>query len=76
MSTIDLEMAFNNDLAKRIKKARTEANLSQVELAQLLNTNQQNISAYETGRWQPSAFVISQLCRATGKPADYFINGD
>lgn len=75
MSTIDQEMTFNNELAARIKQARIEANLSQTQLAELLETNQQNISAYETGRWQPSPFIISRLCRVTGKAADYFING-
>jgi len=76
MSTIDIEMQFNLRLASKIKQARLEADLSQIELARLLETNQQNISAYETGRWQPGPYTISLLCKATGKPADYFINGD
>ena len=56
----------------RLKRLREEANLSQEELARLIDVSVKSISRWETGRHEPT-FTIRQvkaLCKALGKPLD------
>lgn len=55
-----------------LKRLREEANLSQEELARLIDVSVKSISRWETGRHEPT-FTIRQvkaLCKALGKPLD------
>ena len=47
-----------------IKKIRIKRNITQVDLAKVINVKQETISAYESGKAQPS-------CEALIKIADY-----
>ena len=42
----------------RIKELRIEKNISQNDLAKLLNTSQQSISFYETGKRDPDTDTL------------------
>lgn len=54
------------DPASTLREARRRAGLSQTELATRAGTSQATISAYETGRKQPSVSTLGRLLAATG----------
>lgn len=49
----------------RIKELRKKKGVKQIELCQLLNVTQGNVSAWENGLWEPSNETLKKL-------ADYF----
>lgn len=55
---------FNIALGLQIKKMREAKNLSQSELASLMNINAQNVSSYERGERCPSMFWMHRLYTA------------
>lgn len=57
---------------KLITLARKEKKLSQEKLAELLNTNQETVSRWESGI-QPSTYFLHQLAVLFEKPIEYFI---
>lgn len=65
-------------LGNRLKVARAERNLSQLELANLAGVTRQTISAVENGQYCPSALLAFQLADRLGKRVDelFFIQGD
>lgn len=54
------------DPAAELRVARARAGLSQRALAALGSTSQATLSAYESGRKQPSVAVLHRLLAATG----------
>ena len=54
------------DSADAIKRARLRAGLTQHALAARAGTSQATISAYESGRKQPSVTTLDRLLAATG----------
>jgi transcriptional regulator with XRE-family HTH domain len=52
--------------AEALRTARREAGLSQAELAARARTSQATVSAYESGRKEPSLSTLSRLLAATG----------
>jgi len=60
-------------LVERLKKARAEAEVSQVQVAKTLGITQPLVSRIESGQRKidPIEFVL--LCRLYRKPARYFI---
>ncbi len=59
-------------LAKRIKQARKEAGLTQVEAAQRLGKPQSFISKCETGERRIDALDLMAFAHAYGKRLSYF----
>lgn len=55
-------------MRKRIQKARTEAGLSQKELAQKLNVRHQIVQTYENGTAIPTGRLIQSIEQACGVP--------
>src|SRR3954462_12738962 len=55
------------DIPETLRRARDEAGLSQSALAARARTSQATISAYESGRKQPSVETLSRLLAATGR---------
>lgn len=55
-----------NRSAELLRRARTEARLSQTELASRAGVAQPVISAYESGRREPSLPMLTKLVEATG----------
>ncbi len=57
------ELKLKNDL----KKARTEANMSQSQLAELVGVSRNTISSIETGQFNPTAKLALIICIALDK---------
>lgn len=58
---------------KRLKKARTEAGLTQVEVAKKLNSTQAYISKVEKGQLRVDVLELKKLARIYGKSTSYFL---
>ncbi len=54
-------------LKNNVKDARTEANLSQTQLAALVGVSRNTISSIETGQFNPTAKLALILCIALDK---------
>ena len=65
-------MSFGENL----KKLRKRANLSQTELAKLLEINQYNISFWEIGRSEPNIEQLIKLSNILNVPTDYLLGKD
>lgn len=54
-------------LKNRLKEARTEVNLSQAQLAELVGVSRNTISSIETGQFNPTAKLALIICIALDK---------
>lgn len=54
------------DVAAALRTARGRAGLTQADLARRTGTSQATVSAYESGRKQPSVDTLSRLLAAAG----------
>ncbi len=63
MKTPTPKLVFKN----RIKEVRTNAGLSQTELAQTVGVSRNTISSIETGQFNPTAKLALVLCVALDK---------
>ena len=54
-------------LKNRLKEIRTEKNLSQAELAEMVGVSRNTISSIETGQFSPTAKLALILCIALEK---------
>ena len=54
-------------LKNRLKEARTEKDLSQAALAELVGVSRNTISSIETGQFNPTAKLALVLCIALDK---------
>ena len=54
-------------LKNNLKKARTEAKLSQQQLAEIVGVSRNTISSIETGQFNPTAKLALVLCIALDK---------
>lgn len=61
-------------LGKKIKLARVEADLTQVQLAEKVKTLQKSISRYESGKSVPSLEALVKIAKALNKNASYFLD--
>ena len=52
---------------KRLKIARSEADMSQEALAKSVGVTRQTIGAIENGSYNPTLKLCIQICKATGK---------
>lgn len=64
---------IDEEIGKRIQKAREEAGLSQSELASRLGITQAALSNYELGKRRLHLAKLDGLAAALGKPLAYFI---
>lgn len=55
------------ELKNRLKEARTEAGLSQSQLAGMIGVSRNTISSIETGQFSPTAKLALILCIALDK---------
>lgn len=58
------------DLGANIKKARTAAGLTQVQLAEKMKIQQRDISRWESNSRMPNVISLGKLCEAIGVSAD------
>lgn len=54
-------------LKNRLKEARSEAGLSQTQLAEMVGVSRNTISSIETGQFNPTAKLALILCIALDK---------
>ena len=59
--------------AKRLKEIRVENELTQKELAKILQTTDDSIYSWEKGRSQPSLEMLRKICIELNADADYLI---
>ena len=55
----------------RLRDARAASQKTQEELAAALNIAQHQYSAYETGKTEPSGYLIREMARELGVTTDY-----
>jgi len=67
MNKEDMRVDDQLILKNRVKKARVERHLSQLELAELVGVSRQTISSIETGHFHPTAKLALVLCIALDK---------
>jgi len=60
-------------LGKRIKIARVEQDLTQTQLADLIQAKQKSISRYESGLSMPSIETLVKIAKSLKKSAAYFL---
>lgn len=61
-----------DEIALRIRKARREAHLSQMELGNGIGVSDKSISAYEQGRSIPPFEKLKKIAEVTSHPLAYF----
>ena len=59
-----------------LKNIREKKGISQVQLAVMLGVTQGSISAWETGRWEPSLDMIRRIAQIFGVTVDELIGDD
>lgn len=60
----------------KIRELRINKNISQLELAKLLNTSQQTISYYEQGKRDPDTNTLLFLSEYFGVSIDYILGNE
>lgn len=61
------------EFSKRLKELRTEKNISQEELAKLLDVSRTSVTNYELGRNEASAQVLNRLSEIFNCSIDYLL---
>lgn len=67
---------MKGSLGKRIKSARKEANLSQLELGVALKVSDKTISGYESDRISPPIEKLKIIADLLKKPVTYLLGED
>lgn len=62
-------------LGKRIKIARIEMDMTQIDLAQAAGLLPKSISSYERGQSLPGLEALEKLTKVLKKPFSYFLEG-
>lgn len=60
-------------IIERLKVARVEAGLDQIEVAKLLGKTQPYISKMESGQRKIDVITLKEFARIYKKPLDYFL---
>ena len=60
-------------LSERLKQLRAEQHLSQRSLADKLNISQQSITAWETGRSEPTSGALTKIANFFDVSTDYLL---
>jgi transcriptional regulator with XRE-family HTH domain len=69
----DFASMIQDEIGRRIQKAREEAGLSQEELASRLGLTQAALSNYELGKRRPNLTNLERLSMLLNKPLLYFL---
>ncbi len=59
--------------SKRLRAARIAKNLSQEQIAAMLNIKQQSYARYETGKGEPSLEVLVEICKILDESPEYLL---
>lgn len=63
----------NNQIAQRLKKARIEAGLGQIEVAKKLGKTQSYLSKIESGQRRFDVLQLKEFAKLYKKSLDYFV---
>ena len=61
------------EINEALTRAREQKEKSQEDIANILNTTQQQVSLYETGKREMKASQIITLCKALNITSDYLL---
>lgn len=64
---------YKEVFASRLKEARNQTGLTQVEVSEITGISQSNITKYETGRLEPSIESLGILSDCYGVSVDWLI---
>lgn len=70
------KISLLNDLGMRIREAREEAKMSQLQVGLALAVSDKTISGYESARISPPIDKLVQLGELFKKPIGYFLGSD
>ena len=59
--------------SEKLKEARKNKNLSQEQVAEILNIARSNISKYENGNLEPTIQTLKEFCKLYEVSADYLL---
>jgi len=59
-------------IGEKIKELRTDKNLSQAKLAEILEIDKSTIAKYETGEREPKFFILCKIADFFKMPLDFF----
>lgn len=62
-----------NIFKERLQQLRSEANLTQLQLAKILNTTQRRISYFETGKVEPDLDTLIAIAKHFETSIDYLV---
>jgi transcriptional regulator with XRE-family HTH domain len=65
---------FDKTLGLRIRTARNQKGMSQMQLAEALGCTFQQVQKYEKGKNRVSCAALPHIAQALGKPLDYFFD--
>lgn len=72
-----VHMTYNKeDVAERIQRKRHSLNITQEQLAEMINTSKNTISNVERGENPPSVEFIVNICNVLGADPNYYILGE
>jgi transcriptional regulator with XRE-family HTH domain len=63
----------HNEIARRLRDARIEASLGQVEVAEKLGRTQSYVSKIESGQRRFDVLQLKEFAKLYNKPLDYFV---
>jgi transcriptional regulator with XRE-family HTH domain len=63
----------HQEIVKRLKKARIESGLDQVEVAEKLGRTQSYVSKIESGQRRFDVLQLKEFAKLYKKPLDYFV---
>ena len=63
----------HNEIAARLKEARREIGLGQVEVAERLGRTQSYVSKIESGQRRFDVFQLKEFAKLYKKPLDFFV---
>lgn len=64
------------DFGIRFKELRNSRNLTQLQMAEILETSKSNISKYEAGSVEPNLYTLLKISRYFGVSVDYMLGND
>jgi transcriptional regulator with XRE-family HTH domain len=76
MDTTDKHRRVGQELGRRLKQAREEARMSQLQVGVALGVSDKTISGYESGRISPPIDKLMSLADLFKKPISFFLGAD
>lgn len=66
------EQEWREEFSRKLRKVLAERDITQAELASIVNIAECTISRYMNCSRTPSGYIISEICDALNLPQNYF----